>query len=271
MSGHPTVQSSDGTSIAYDSAGDGPALILVGGAFSYRRYKSWVQLAELLAPRFRVISYDRRGRGDSGDAPEYAVDREIEDLDALVRAAGGSAHVFGMSSGGVLALRAAAAGVPIRRAVVYQPPFGVDASGHVPPRHFGARLDELGRSGRRGRTVSYFMREGMGAPRAFVGLLRVARPIWRNLEAVAHTLPYDYAVMGDTVHGKPLAREPWASIATPTLVVAGGKSPASLRKASDELAERMPNADRRILEGQSHNVSMKMLAPVLEEFLLDRR
>jgi pimeloyl-ACP methyl ester carboxylesterase len=271
MSGHSTVRAKDGTTIAYDSAGDGPALILVGGAFGYRRYKSWVQLAELLAPRFRVLSYDRRGRGDSGDAPQYAVEREIEDLDALVQAAGGSAHVFGMSSGGVLALRAAAAGGAIRRAVVYQPPFSVDTSGHLPPSDFGPRLSELARSGRRGATASYFMREGMGAPRVFVGLLRVARPIWRNLEAVAHTLPYDYAVMDGTVQGKPLPREPWASIATPTLVVDGGKSPASLRRAADALAAGLPNAERRTLEGQSHNLSMKVLAPVLEDFLLDRR
>jgi pimeloyl-ACP methyl ester carboxylesterase len=272
MSGHSTVRSKDGTSIAYDSAGDGPVLILVGGAFSYRRYKSWVQLAALLAPRFRVISYDRRGRGDSGDAPAHAVEREIEDLDALVQAAGGSARVFGMSSGGVLALRAAAAGVPIR-----------DGRSSTSRRSASMRAGTCRRptSGRVSASSDdqataalprvYFMREGMGAPRVFVGLLRVARPIWRNLEAVAHTLPYDYAVMGDTVHGKPLAREPWASIATPALVVDGGKSPASLRKASDELAERMPNAERRTVKGQSHNVSMKMLAPVLEDFLLDRR
>ena len=226
----------------YDSAGDGPVLILVGGAFSYRRYKSWVQLAELLAPRFRVISYDRRGRGDSGDAPEHAVEREIEDLDAVVQAAGGSAHVFGMSSGGVLALRAAAAGVPIRRAVVYQPPFSVDASGHLPPADFGEHLDELVASGRRSATVTYFMRQGMGAPRVLVGVLRVARPIWKSLEAVAHTLPYDYAVMGDTVHGKPLAREPWASIATPTLLVDGGKSPRCARRPTrSQSVCRTPN------------------------------
>jgi pimeloyl-ACP methyl ester carboxylesterase len=271
MSGHSTVRSSDGTAIAYDSEGDGPALILVGGAFSFRRYKSWLQLVELLEQRFRVVNYDRRGRGDSGDAREYAVEREIEDLDALVRVAGGSAHVFGMSSGGVLALRAAAAGVPIGRAVVYQPPFSVDASGHLPPPDFGPRLRELARSGRRGATASYFMREGMGAPRVFVGLLRIARPIWRNLEAVAHTLPYDYAVMDGTVHGKPLTPEPWLSITTPTLIVDGGKSPASLRAAADALAGCMPNAERRTLEGQSHNLSMKLLAPLLEEFLLDRR
>ena len=129
MSGHRAVRSQDGTQVAYDAVGDGPPVILVGGAFSYRLYRSWVQLAELLAPRFRVISYDRRGRGDSGDAPVYGVERETEDLAALVEAIGGSAHVFGMSSGGVLALRAAAAGVPLERAVVYQPPFSVDASG----------------------------------------------------------------------------------------------------------------------------------------------
>ena len=143
MSGDRAVRSKDGTPIAYDSAGDGPAVILVGGAFSFRRYKSWLQLVELLAPRFRVWNYDRRGRGDSGDAPQYAVERELEDLDALVKEAGGSAHIFGMSSGGVLALRAAAAGVPIERAVVYQPPFSVDESGHLAPPDFETRLREL--------------------------------------------------------------------------------------------------------------------------------
>ena len=268
---HRTVRSRDGTPIAYDTAGDGPAVVLVGGAFSYRRYRSWVQLAELLAPRFAVIGYDRRGRGDSGDAPEYAVEREIEDLGAVVDAAGGSAHVFGMSSGGVLALRAAATGVPIERAVVYQPPFSVDASGHLPPPDFESRLDVLVASGDRSATVRYFMREGMGAPRALVGALRLARPLWRNLEAVSHTLPYDYAVMNGTVHGTPLAAEPWASVAAPTLVVDGGKSPASLRLAADELALRLPAGRRLTIPGQSHNLSMKVLAPVLEGFLLDRR
>ena len=268
---HRTVRSRDGTPIAYDTAGDGPAVVLVGGAFSYRRYRSWVQLAELLAPRFAVIGYDRRGRGDSGDAPEYAVEREIEDLGAVVDAAGGSAHVFGMSSGGVLALRAAATGVPIERAVVYQPPFSVDASGHLPPPDFEQRLHALVASGDRGATVRYFMREGMGAPRALVGALRLARPLWRNLEAVAHTLPYDYAVMNGTVHGTPLPREPWSSIESPTLVLDGGKSPTSLRNAADALALHMPNAHRRTLAGESHNLSMTVLAPVLEEFFLDRR
>jgi pimeloyl-ACP methyl ester carboxylesterase len=271
MSGHRSAGSRDGTPIAYEMTGDGPAVILVGGAFSFRRYKSSLQLVELLEPRFTVVNYDRRGRGDSGDSSPYAVEREIEDLAALVEAAGGEADVFGMSSGGVLALRAAAAGVPVERAVVYQPPFIVDASGHQPPADFEQRLDVLVATGDRTATVRYFMREGMGAPRPLVGALRLARPLWRNLEAVAHTLPYDYAVMNGTVHGTPLPREPWASIDTPTLVLDGGRSPASLRTAADALAQHMPDAERRTLDGQSHNLSMKVLAPVLEDFLLDRR
>ena len=254
MSGHRNVRSQDGTPIAYDVAGERrPTLILVGGAFSYRRYKSSLQLVELLAPRFTVVNYDRRGRGDSGDVATYAVEREIEDLAALVEATGGAADVFGMSSGGVLALRAAAAGVPFRRAVVYQPPFSVDANGHLPPADFEQRLDELVASGDRGArrpgrrprgaTVGYFMREGMGAPRVLVGALRLARPIWRNLEAVSHTLPYDYAVMNGTVHGKPLASEPWASIATPTLVVDGGKSPAFASPGSGRARDAAPRRE----------------------------
>jgi pimeloyl-ACP methyl ester carboxylesterase len=262
-----TVRSKDGTAIAYERRGEGPPLIVVGGAFSYRGWKGFVQLADLLAPRFSVINYDRRGRGDSGNGRPYAVEREIEDLDALVQAAGGTAHVFGMSSGGVLALRAAAAGVPVARAVVYQPPFVVDSSGHVPPPEFGQRLGELVESGRRSKAAGYFMREGMGAPGPFVGLLRLARPIWSNLKAVALTLPYDYAVMGETVRGAPLAAEPWSSVEASVMVVDGGKSPAALRKAADELAGVLPNARRRTLEGQSHNVSMKVLAPVVGEHL----
>jgi len=260
------VQSKDGTTIAFDRLGQGPPAIMVGGAFSYRKYKGAVQLAELLAESFTVINYDRRGRGDSGDTQPYAVEREIEDLEALVEAVGGSAHVWGMSSGGVLALRAAASGLAIRKLALYQPPFMLDETGHVPPADFGARLNELTAADRRSEAVTWFMTRGMGAPSLVVSLMRLARPLWSRLKAVAHTLPYDLAVMGDTVLGKPLAPEPWALITTPTLVIDGGKSPASLRKAADALAEVLPNAQRSTLEGQSHSVSMKVLAPDLEAF-----
>jgi pimeloyl-ACP methyl ester carboxylesterase len=261
-----TVQSSDGATIAFDRTGQGPPLIVVGGAFSYRRWKGLLQLANLLAERFTVVNYDRRGRGDSSDSAPYAVEREIDDLQALIEAAGGSAFVWGISSGAVLALRAAAAGLPIRKLALYQPPFLVDESSHVPPADFRTRLDELVAANRRGEAVSYFMTKGMGAPALFVNLIRVARPMWSRLKVLAHTLPYDLAIMGDTVSGKPLASDPWASITTPTLVIDGGKSPKSLRKAADALAAILPKADRRTLERQSHNVSMKVLAPVLDGF-----
>lgn len=261
-----TVRSADGTAIAFDRVGDGPAVILVGGAFSFRKYKTTVQLAELLAPRFTVVNYDRRGRGDSGDTPPYAVEREIEDLAALIDAAGGRASVWGMSSGGVLALRAAAAGLPIERLAVYQPPFMVDREGHVPPSDFRSRLDELVAADRRSTTVKYFMVKGMGVPSLFVNVLRLVPPIWSSLTAVAHTLPYDYAVMGETVAGLPLPREPWESIRTPVLVIDGGKSPASLARAADALAQTLSDARRLTLDGQSHNVSLKVLAPALVEF-----
>lgn len=170
----------------------------------------------------------------------------------------------------MLALRAAAAGVALERLVVYQPPFVVNTSGHVPPPDFGAHVNQLVSEGHTSKAVSYFMRRGMGAPGVFVGALRAARPIRSNLKAVAHTLPYDHAVMGGTNAGAPLAPEPWSSIALPTLVVDGGKSPAQLHRAADQLAGHMPNAERRTLEGQSHNVSMKALAPVLDEFFTRR-
>ena len=261
-----TARSKDGTRIAFDAVGDGPPLVIVGGAFSYRRWKGFAQLADLLSDTFTVVNYDRRGRGDSGDNPPYDVEREIEDLTSVVDSVGGRAHVFGMSSGSVLALRAAAAGAPIDRLVAYQPPFTVDTSGHVAPADLGERLGALVADGRRGKAAAYFMRAGMGVPRPFVAMMRLARPLWSNLKSVAHTLPYDYAVMGDTVRGGPLRAEPWASVPVPTLVVDGSKSPAQLRKASDELAARVPSAERRTLEGQSHNVAMKALAPVIAEW-----
>jgi pimeloyl-ACP methyl ester carboxylesterase len=261
-----TVQSKDGTRIAFDRSGDGPPLIMVGGAFSYRRWSGFIKLAKILEDRFTVINYDRRGRGDSGDTSPYAVEREVEDLARLVDAAGSSAFVWGMSSGGVLALRAAAAGVDIRKLAVYQPPFIVNHDGHVPPPDFGARLNELAHADRRSDAAKYFMTRGMGAPALFVNLMRLAPPMWSQLKAVAHTLPYDYAVMGDMVAGKPLPAQPFASIATPTLVIDGGKSPASLHAAADALGAGLRNGQRRTLKGQSHNVSMKVLAPVLEQF-----
>src|SRR5688500_7008552 len=148
--------SDDGTAIAYETVGDGPPLILVGGAFSHRAYPQTIKLAKLLGRRYTVVTYDRRGRGDSTDTAPYRVQREIEDLDALIAEVGGSACVWGQSSGAVLALRAAVAGSAISSLAVYQPPFSVNAAAHVPPADFAARLDELLAAGHRSAAVRWF-------------------------------------------------------------------------------------------------------------------
>lgn len=261
------VRSKDGTEIAFDRFGDGPAVILLGGAFSYRSFPKMVELADLLSKSFTVINYDRRGRGDSGDTPPYDVEREVEDLEALIAGTGGSVSVWGWSSGGVLALRAAAAGLGIDKVAVYETPFMVDAEGHLPPADFAARLEELVVADRRSAAVRHYMTAGMGVPGPIVTLMRLS-PFWKKLKAVAHTLPYDWAVMGDTMAGKPLSREEWARVEQPTLVLAGEKSPPELRKAAAALADVLPSAQHRVLQRQSHNPKMKVLAPVLEEFFL---
>lgn len=263
------VRSADGTEIAFDRVGDGPIVILVGGAFSYRRFPKMIELAELLSDRFTVINYDRRGRGESGDTRPYAVQREIEDLDALIAGAGGRAALWGWSSGGVLALRAAAAGLPIEKVAVYETPFMVDPTGHLPPPDFAQRLDELLGRDRRSPAVTYYMTRGMGIPRPIVALMR-PMPFWKKLKAVAHTLPYDWAVMGDTMAGEALRRDDWRDIELPVLVIAGEKSPSELRRAARALADVLPNARHHVLRGESHNPRMKTLAPVLGEFFAER-
>ncbi|GAA3215501.1 alpha/beta fold hydrolase [Dactylosporangium siamense] len=263
------VRSSDGTTIAVDVIGSGPPLVLVGGAFSYRRWKGFVDLADRLADTFTVHGYDRRGRGDSGTGPPASgadsVAAEIGDLDAVTGLAGADPLIFGMSSGGVLALRSVAAGVPARGVVVYQPPFVVSDAGTVPPAGFAQHLDRLVAADRRSAAVRWFMTRGMGAPAPVVALMRLA-PFWKHLTAVAHTLPADIAVMGDTIEGRPLDRDPWARIEAPVLVLDGGKSPKATGLAADELAGRLPAARRATLPGQGHNVAMPALEQAIRGF-----
>lgn len=258
-----TVTSNDGTTIAFDRSGGGPPVILVGGALSDRTAAA--RLAALLAPRFTVISYDRRGRGDSGDTPPYAVDREIEDLAALIDAAGGDAFVFGHSSGAALALHAAAAGIAIPRLALYEPPFSVDDSRVALPADYGSHLDELIASGRRGDAVEYFMTVAVAAPPELVAGMRHS-PGWPAMEAMAHTITYDNAVMGDTMRGSPAPLRRFAAVQAPTLVMDGGASPAWLQNAARALASVLPDAQHRTLEGQTHGFDPAVLAPVLVEF-----
>jgi pimeloyl-ACP methyl ester carboxylesterase len=237
---------------------------VVGGALSDRRAAA--TLAELLAPSFTVYAYDRRGRGDSGDTPPYAVQREVEDLQVLVEHAGGTAFALGHSSGAVLALEAALETRGITKLVLYEPPFIVDDSRPPVPGDFLEHLKELTATGRRGEAVEYFMTEGVGAPAGAIPSMRES-PFWPSLEALANTLWYDVVIMGDNMVGKPLTAERWSSVTIPTLVIDGGGSPPSLRNAAHQLADVLPNGRRLTMEGQTHEVDPALLAPVLTEFL----
>jgi len=261
-----TVTSRDGSRIAHDRYGEGPVVILVGGALSYRKFNKMEELAKLLADRFTVINYDRRGRGDSTEVKPFAVEREIEDIAALIEAEGGSASLWGWSSGGALALRAAGNPIGVERTSVYEVPFIVTPGAERPTRDYGERLDELVAADDRSGAVKHFMRNAMGIPAPFVAMMRLT-PMWRGLKATAHTLPYDWAALGKhTTYGASLNPREWASVTAPTLVVCGAKSPAVLQEGSRALAEVLPNAELRELEGISHNVKMNVLAPVLTNF-----
>ena len=260
-----TVRSKDGTAIAYDRRGNGPPVLIVGGALSDRR--AAVNLSEALASRMTAIAIDRRGRGDSGDTQPYAVEREIEDIAALIDTVGGSSFVLGHSSGAVLSLRAAEAGLPIQRLALYEPPFIVDDSRPPLPEDYVAHIDELISAGRGGDAVEYFMATGPRIPEpAIEGAKR--SPAWAGMTAIAHTLSYDNRIMGDTMAGDaaPLAR--WSTLATPILVLAGGDSPPSMQHAAAGLAAVLPNATMQTLAGQTHGASSDVLAPVLLEFFL---
>lgn len=265
--GAGTVRSKDGTEIAFDESGQGPPVVLVSGALSTRAMNSG--LAAALAKRFTVIHFDRRGRGASGDTAPYAVDREVEDIEALIDRVGGKACLYGISSGAVLALEAAAKlPAKVRKLALYEPPFIVDASRPRVPPEFTARIGELVSAGRRGDAVELFMVEGVGVPAEMVGRMKSA-PMWAAMEKLAHTLVYDGLVVGDTQAGKPLPADRWASATSTTLVLDGGKSDAWLRNAARALAEILPNATRRTLEGQTHAVAAGPMAAALIEFFED--
>lgn len=261
-----TVRSSDGTTIAYSRDGAGPALILVGGAFQHRAIDERTgRLAALLAGEFTVYHYDRRGRGESGDTAPYAPEREIEDLAALIDHAGGPALVFGNSSGAILALDAAAQGVAISQLALYEPPFVVDGSRPPVGDDYLDRLTRLLAEGRRGDAVELFLTEAAGVPAEFVSGMRQA-PVWPEFEAVAHTLRYDALFMDGTLTGGPLPGGRWAGVTVPVLVIDGGASPDYMHNAASALADLLPDAGRRTIEGQQHDVDPALLAPVLREF-----
>jgi pimeloyl-ACP methyl ester carboxylesterase len=256
------VRSKDGTTIAYERTGSGPALILVDGALCSRGFGPSPKLAPLLAQHFTVYAYDRRGRGDSGDTQSYSPAREVEDIAALISEAGGTASLLGLSSGGALALEAAATGLPIDKAVAYEPPYVDDDGQRGGAGHLG-QLQRLVASGDRGGAVKYFMKDMVGVPAPVVMMMRVMPGIWRKLKAVAHTLPYDAAIM--TEFRIPRAR--FASIRIPTLVMNGSKTDSRLSQAARAIADAIPGAQYRELAGQTHNVKPGVLSPAVVQFL----
>jgi pimeloyl-ACP methyl ester carboxylesterase len=256
-----TVHSKDGTTIAYDRTGEGPPLIYVGGALNDRG--SGAALAARLAERFTVYAYDRRGRGDSGDTPPYAVSREVEDLEALIAEAGGSAFVYGISSGGALALEAAARGLPITALALYEVPFAADEAHQARAREYAAELDRALAAGRRGDALELFLTM-VGMPAAVIGQMRGA-PMWPALEALAPSLAHDSAVMADGDRGAAMPAERLAAVPVPTLVLAGGASPPWMREVAERIAGALPDGRYRTLEGQTHDVNPEALAPELEE------
>jgi pimeloyl-ACP methyl ester carboxylesterase len=261
------VFSKDGTAIAFDRIGNGPPVILIDGALCYRGMGQSGQLAELLAQHFTVFTYDRRGRGASGDTATYAVEREVEDIAALLGEADGTAFVWGTSSGAVLALEAANRLSGIKKLALYEAPFIVDNT--RPTTEDGwDRISGAVAADRQSDAVKLFLKL-VGVPAFVRALMPLMIPVWSKLKAVAHTLPYDGAIVRDNQRGKPLPASRWASVTIPALVMDGGNSPVWMRNANQALASVLPNAQYRTLKGQTHMLKPKAHAPMLVEFFKD--
>jgi pimeloyl-ACP methyl ester carboxylesterase len=254
-----TVTSNDGTAIAFDRAGAGPPVVLISGGPSDR--SSNAQLAGLLAPHVTVYNYDRRGRGDSGDTPPYAVDREYEDLAAVIAEAGGAAALIGISGTGNIALEAAARGLPVSKLALWEPVFILPGSRPAVPKDWGQRVDELVSAGRPGDALEYWITTVIGTPVEAVAPLRQA-PFWAAMEPNAHMLVRDAALLGDFS----LPAQRLATVAVPTLVLDGGEMPW-LSRGVRALVEVLPNAQHRTLAGQPHNIPMDVLVAAVVEFL----
>jgi pimeloyl-ACP methyl ester carboxylesterase len=254
------VTSRDGTKIAYDRLGAGAPVVLVSGGSVDR--SDHATLAERLADSFTVFNYDRRGRGPSGDTPPYAVEREIEDIAAVIEAVG-TASLYGSSSGAALAMEAAAAGLPVDKLVMWEPPYIRDPAMR-PPADTAKTFADLVGAGRRGDAVEHFMVKVVGMPPEFAAQART-QPWWAKTESLAHTLAYDATVMGD--YSVPVDRA--AQVKAPTLILTGGASFPFMHDTAAALVEAMSNAKTRVLEGQTHDVAADVLASAVKEFLAE--
>ena len=264
---HRTAVSDDGTPIAYDEFGTGSPLITVCGATADRALMR--PTAEAFGQHFRAVAYDRRGRGDSGDTAPYAVEREIEDLAAIIaEVGGGTVHLYGHSSGAGLALRAVVAGLPVERLVLHEPPYSPDDPGAQEEargwaRHLADRLDR----GEHAEAIAEFFRS-VGAPEEVVDQVR-SSPMWPGLVALAPTLAYDSAVMDDLATGGVVPVDLARQVTQPALVLVGGESPPFMHEVGRRLADLLPAGSLQVLSGQEHVVDPELLTPVVVEFLRD--
>jgi pimeloyl-ACP methyl ester carboxylesterase len=256
-----TVRSADGTAIVFERSGTGPPLVLVDAAGHFRGFSSFRGLIDLLVGDFTVVHYDRRGRGDSGDTPPYAVEREVEDLAALIEDVGGAACLYGFSSGGLVALQAAARGLAVPAMVLLEPPIGTSED-RPAQAAFTAELDALVSAGRRDAAVEHFM-VGIGVPPGVVEQVR-GSPAWTAMASVAHTLVYDSRVSEATT------TELLAAVTVPTLVLDSQGSSDDLTGMAASVAAQLPAGSHRSLPGSWHGVADEDLAPVLVEFLRGR-
>lgn len=264
-----TVISKDGTSIAFDAVGSGRPLIMIDGATGYHGINPVNgEVGGLLADEFRTYAYDRRGRGNSTDTAPYAIEREIEDIAALIDdAGGGPAVLFGWSSGGVLALDAAASGlVPVSHVAVFEPPFVVDDVRPPLPADYVERLDAANAEGRPGDAVALFMTGAAGAsPEDVEGLKQ--SDFWPVMLGIAPTIAYDGRIMGTTMSGNPLPTDRWASIDVSVLVMHGIDTWPALIPGPRALAELLPTATLKPVPGENHGTTADVLAPALREFV----
>lgn len=255
------VTSADGTRIAFDRLGEGPPVVVLSGIICDRRTTR--ALAEELAHQFSVINYDRRGRGESGDTTPYAVEREVEDVGALITEAGGTASVYGHSSGAGLALNAAARGLPITRLVLHEPPYGPEDDGS---KRMAMELAEYVRvalaEDRRADAIKLFMADSGMPPEMVEGMSSDPR-----MQAMASTMQYDFEVMGDVSRGGTIPEDLVRAISIPTLVLAGGASPDFFRDTTTRIAELIPRAKHTVLAGQDHGAPAEVVAPVVAAFL----
>ncbi len=264
----PFVTSKDGTRIGYSVIGSGPPLILVDGALCWRDSGPATPLAEASKDAFTVYTYDRRGRGESGDTKPYAIEREVEDLQALVAAAGGRVHVYGISSGAVLALETASRTDAIGRMVLYEAPLIVDDTRKPLAPDYVATMDRYVAEGNGAAAVRHFLKNGVRVP-AFGIFMMGLMGAFRKMAPAGRTLPYDTALTARYQMGKPLPPGEWSGVTMPVLCIGGSKSDAWMQNAQMALATTLPNAKHMTLGGQNHMVAASAIAPVIKRFLAE--